>query len=154
MTPIDAGSWIRSPRRNLGFALPCAALLALLTVMLLAVASRLGTGGVEGVVWLATASFLFAMASLTARLMIGWARAGLLLRDHVVIVRGPWTTRRLTRARIERFEAGMQRTLVGNPIPGVVIRLGDGSAVNVAALASESMVTVAALNELLTKARN
>jgi hypothetical protein len=166
MTPVELGSWIRNPRRNLGFALAYAALLAWFAVMLLYVAGRLGTEGVEGVVWLGTASFLFAMASLTARLMIGWARAGLLFRDDLVVVRGPWTTRRLSRAWVERFEAGMQHTALGNPTPGVVISLGDGSAVNVAALATESMVwsserkvgrweaTALALNELLTKARN
>ena len=73
---------------------------------------------------------------------------------------------RIARPWVERFEAGLQRTPIGNPTPGVVVRLGDGSAVNVAALATESMVwssagkvarweaTATALNELLTKARN
>ena len=164
MTSIALDRWIRSPRRNLGFAAGYALAEAFFLLMLAAVASELLAD--VSALWLCLAAFLVAMAALTARLMVGWARAGLLLGDHEVVVRGPWATRRISRQWVERFEAGLQHTPVGNPTPGVVLRLGDGSAVNVAALATESMVwssaakvgrweaTAIALNELLTKPRN
>ena len=131
-------------------------------LLLLAMAGEWGSGPVRP----GLAACLLGMTALTVRLMVGWARAGLMLADHEVVVRGPWATRRIARVWADRFEAGLQHTAVGNPTPGVVLRVGDGSAVNVAALATESMVwssagkvarweaTAAALNELLTKGRN
>jgi hypothetical protein len=164
VTPIAPERWIRRPRRNIGFAVAYALVAALFLVMFAAVAGELSVDG--GGTWMWVAAFLCAMSALTIRLMVGWARAGLLVGEHEVVVRGPWATRRIARNWVEHFEAGLQHTPVGNPTPGVVLRLGDGSAVNVAALATESMVwssggkvarweaTATALNELLTKARN
>ena len=165
MTPIGLGRWIRRPRRNLGFAAVYGLLVTWFLAMLVAVAGELGEDG--GEIWLILiALFVAGMAALCFRLMIGWSRTGLLLGDHEVVVRGPWATRRIARSWVERVEAGLQRTPLGNPTPGVVLRLGDGSAVNVAALATESWVwssdgkvarweaTAAALNELLGKPRN
>lgn len=165
MTPVALDRWIRRPRRNVGFAAVYGLLAAGFLVMLVALAGELRHEGGEA--WLLVIALLLAgMAVLCARLTRGWARSGLMLGEHEVVVRGPWVTRRIARSWIERFEAGLQRTPVGNPTPGVVIRLGDGSAVNVSALATESFVwssegkvarweaTAAALNELLGKPRN
>ncbi len=151
-------------RRNAGFTVAYVLLTGGLVVMLAAVTGELARG--PAAVWLPLGVLLFAMAVLTARLAYGWARAGLMVGDHEIVVRGPWRERRVARSWAERFDAGLQRTTAGNPTPGIVLRLGDGSAVNVAALATESMVwsserkvarwtaTAAALNELLPKARN
>jgi hypothetical protein len=164
MTPIASHSWIRVTRRNAGFAAAYVLTTVWLVVMLAAVIGELTRGPTA--VWLPFGVLLFAMAVLTVRLAYGWARAGLLVADDEIVVRGPWRERRIARSWAERFDAGLQRTTVGNPTPGILLRVGDGSAVNVAALATESMVwsserkvarwtaTAAALNELLPKARN
>jgi hypothetical protein len=164
VTPIVCRTWIRITRRNSGFAVAYFLLTAWLVVMLAAVIGEFARG--PAAVWLPLGVLLLAMAVLSVRLAYGWAWAGLLVGADEIVVRGPWRTRRIARPWAERFDAGLQRTSVGNPTPGILLRLGDGSTVNVAALATESMVwsserkvarwtaTAAALNELLPKDRN
>ena len=123
--------------RNVGFAAGYAFVLAAFLLMLVVAVSEYASGGGG---WLVLAGFIALMAVLSARLLVGWARAGLMVTADEVVVRGPWVTRRIARSWVDRFEAGLQHTAAGNPTPGVVLRLGDGSAVNVAALATEAMV--------------
>ena len=104
MTAVEPGIWIRSPRRNLGFAAMYALLEAWLLVMLAAAVSELSRGARPTAVWLSVALLLVAMAALSARLMVGWARAGVMVGDHEVVVRGPWATRRIARVWVKRFE--------------------------------------------------
>jgi hypothetical protein len=163
MTQVARHSWIRRPSRNVGFACGYALAGAWLLVMLAAALSELANRG--GNIWVGLTVVLAGLAALAVRLLVGWARAGLLVTTDEVVVRGPWATRRIALTFADRFEAGLQHTAVGNPTPGVVLRLRDGSAVNVAALATESMVWSCAskvdrwepvakrLNDLLTKPR-
>jgi hypothetical protein len=158
-TPVVRGRWVQCRRRNCGFAAAYAGLAVWIVLMLWAVLGELSHD--HQAVWLWLAVLLGGLLGLTVRLMVGWARAGVMIAADHVVVRGPWATRRVAHSWIDGFEAGLQHTVVGNATPGVVLRLGDGSRVNVAALGTEAMAwsaagkvrrweaTAAALNELL-----
>jgi hypothetical protein len=158
-TPVVRGRWVQCRRRNCGFAAAYAGLAVWIVLMLWAVLGELSHD--HQAVWLWLAVLLGGLLGLTVRLMVGWARAGVMIAADHVVVRGPWATRRVAHSWIDGFEPGLQHTVVGNATPGVVLRLGDGSRVNVAALGTEAMAwsaagkvrrweaTAAALNELL-----
>lgn len=93
------------------------------------------------------------------------AGAGVSVSQAEVIVDGPWRTRRLRTSTVESFEAGLQPSNFGNPVPGILVQRVDGSPVSVWSLASEGLVwnsqrnaqrwdrTAAQLNEELRHAK-
>jgi hypothetical protein len=74
------------------------------------------------------------------RIARGSYRAGLLVGTDEILVRNPFKTVQLPRRAVERFVTGGQTYGFGNPVPGILVQLRDGSSVNVWTLAREGAV--------------
>jgi hypothetical protein len=138
VAPPQRGVWLRRSRRNYGFALGWGTIavgsIAMGGVMLglpnVTLANRIGAASV----WVFPGLVVLKVA-------IGCWRAGVLITDTEVVVRGPWMTRRFTIAAVDRFEAKPQEEMKGgNPTAGVVLVLRDGRRFDVWALAKEGLV--------------
>src|SRR4051794_40345783 len=117
------GVWVRRRRRNLGFGLAWGAMavawlslgVVILTLSDVPFGSRLG------------AAAIFIIPALAVlRVAVGCLRAGVLVTDTEVVIRGPWTTRHIPLNAVDHFEAKLQEELEGsNPTGGVVLILRD-----------------------------
>jgi hypothetical protein len=153
------GVWVRRSGRNLGFGIAWAAMaVAWLAVGVLI----LGLSDVSFGNRLGAAAIFIVPAVGVLKVALGCIRAGVLVTDSEVIVRGPWTTRRFALNEVDHFEAKLQEELEGsNSTGGVVVILRDGRRFSVWALAKESFAwnneavaerwhpTSAALNRLV-----
>ena len=141
---MDAGTWIRSTRRTRGFAV----VWALMGLFWLAGA----VVGLEGALTVAPTTadvvgglafaLLFGGASAGFGLFArGCLRAGVRIEADGVVVRNPIRCTEVPLAAVESFAAELQPAAgPGNPTPGIVLRLVDGSRVRVWALAREGLV--------------
>jgi len=132
----ERGVWVRRRRRNVSFGIGYGAMavaslglgIAILTVSNVSAANRI-----------VAAAVVIVPALAVLRVAVGCLRAGVLVTDTDVIVRGPWTTRRIALRDVDRFEAKPQEELRGsNPTGGVVLICRDGRRFSVWALAKES----------------
>jgi hypothetical protein len=88
---------------------------------------------------LGAAAIFIVPALAVLKVAVGCFRAGVLVTESEVIVRGPWTTRRFALDEVDHFEAKLQEELEGsNPTGGVVLTLRDGRRFDVWTLAKES----------------
>jgi hypothetical protein len=146
MTPeIKAGRWIENRRRNRSFAVVwelLAAGSAILAVVLLIIGLRSGKAG--GGLFVFGLFFLPALAA--ARFAFGCANAGLLVTDEAVVIRNPWRRREVPVSELRRFTAGMQVAHFGNPTPGIILELNNGSAYSIWTLARDGFVWHSAKN--------
>jgi hypothetical protein len=133
------GVWVRRRARNIGFGLAYGAL-ALLWIGFGAVV--VATGDVAFANRIGAAATFLVPGSVVLKVALGCLRAGVLVTERGVVVRGPWTTRRFELAQVDRFEAHLQEELRGaNPVGGVVLILRDGRRFSVWALAKESLAS-------------
>lgn len=70
----------------------------------------------------------------------GCSRAGLLVTDQAVVVRNPLKKWEIPVTEVRRFVAGTQPAWQGNPTPGVLVELNDGSARPIWTFAKEGFV--------------
>ncbi len=136
---LECGRWIRNEYRNWSFA----TYWGLLSVALAAAAaaflvSDLRNGKTGG--GLFVLGLFGALPLARARHAFGCARAGLLITAEEVLIRNPWRSYDLPFASIRGFAARTQAARLGNPTPGVVLELQDGTACSVWTLAREGLV--------------
>jgi hypothetical protein len=146
MTPaVEAGRWIQNQRRNRSFAVVWGSLAAgsaVIAVVLLIIGLRTDKAGGGVVVF----ALLFIPALAEARFAFGCTNAGLLVTDQAVVIRNPWKSREVPVSEIRRFTAGKQVAQVGNPTPGIILELKNGSAYGIWTLAREGFVWNSAKN--------
>jgi hypothetical protein len=128
--------WVRRRRRNLGFGIGSGAMavawlalgIVILTLSDVEFGNRVGA-----------AAIFIVPALAVLRVAVGCLRAGVLVTDTEVVVRGPWTTRDVPLSEVDHFEAKLQEELEGrHPTGGVVLLLRDGRRFSVWALGKES----------------
>jgi hypothetical protein len=83
---------------------------------------------------------MFAIAAALVKAAIGAWRAGVMVTQTEIIVRGPWGAESFPIDDAKRFVAMAIPAEKGNPTPGVVLELHDGSAAPIWALAKEGLV--------------
>jgi hypothetical protein len=141
---MTAGGWIRSARRTRGVACLWAGQAAFWVAMGVGVTVAVVTAQdaswqdiVGGVAIGLVAVALGVGMSVYAR---GCLRAGLRIGPDAVVVANPLSRRVVKLSEIEGFSAGLQSLGYGNPTPGILLDLVDGSHVRVWALAREGLV--------------
>jgi hypothetical protein len=129
--------WLRRPERNASFGTTAAAaaLFAGAMTVISVVVAVLDAQPMS----LAFLPLYGPAAYALGRVALGCFRAGVLIEDDVVVVRNPWRERRFPVAEVARFVAGEQPSGYGNPTPGVVLVLRDGSHVSIWSLAAEGL---------------
>ncbi len=79
-------------------------------------------------------------ALLEARYAFGCENAGLMVTDGAVVIRNPLRRFEVPISELRRFAAGKQGSQIGNPTPGIVLELRNGSIFAVWTLAREGFV--------------
>jgi hypothetical protein len=137
---VAPGVWLRQRTRNRVFGWACVLAAAAFGGAAIACVAVLV---VTGAPFLAVLAVLCGVpAAAAARVAPGCFKAGVLIREDVVIIRNPWRTWTIPAGEVERFECGVHTTM-GNTTPGVLAILRDGSRVSVWSLASDGFTWTA-----------
>jgi hypothetical protein len=134
---VDRGVWITGRKRNRTWATLWGALgLVFFGTSLYAV---IGRGQLHVADRIGIAAFCLVPATLCLKVAVGCARAGLLIGDDAVVIRGPLKAWTVPIADAERFSSGVQSG-AGNGTPGVILTVRNRRPISIWALGREGFV--------------